>query len=148
MTDEPVLPLWTLVQTAHLASRRFAAVFAEAGLSRAEFAVLACIADGDDLSKADVARAILLRPQSVARVVDALVASGLLARAGDGGRGRRSGHTPTSRGWQVLGQARAAVRSANEPGRLGLSAAQADDLVRALEAVRTRLAEQLGGSGP
>jgi DNA-binding MarR family transcriptional regulator len=143
VTDEPLLPLWTLVQTAHLASRRFAEVFADAGLTRAEFAVLACVADGDDLSKADVARAILLRPQSVARVVDALVAAGLLTRDGSGGRGRRSGHRLTDQGWQVLARARAAVRTANEPDQLGLTGPQADDLVRALETVRAQLARTL-----
>lgn len=147
MTDEPVLPLWTMVQTAHLASRRFAEIFAAAGLTRAEFAVLACVADGDDLSKADVARAILLRPQSVARVVDALVTAGLLTRAGAGGRGRRSGHTPTEQGWQVLARARAAVRSVNEPEQLGLTGPQAADLVHALETVRSQLARTLGDAG-
>ena len=146
--DGPVLPLWTLVQTAHLASRRFTEVFAAAGLTPAQFGVLACLADGDDLSKADVARAILLRPQSVARVIDALVADGLVVREGAGGRGRRAGLTLTTAGRAALDRARPGAYAASQPQLLGLTAEQAAQLVAHLDTVRARLAEQLGEPGP
>jgi DNA-binding MarR family transcriptional regulator len=143
-SEAPVLPLWTLVQTAHLASRCFTEVFAAAGLTPAQFGVLACLADGDDLSKADVARAILLRPQSVARVIDSLIADGLVTREGMGGRGRRAGLRLTETGQAALDQARPAAWAINQPHRLGLSPDQAEQLVGTLEVIRTELARRLG----
>jgi DNA-binding MarR family transcriptional regulator len=137
----PVLPLWTLVQTAHLAARAYSELFAAHGLTPAQFGVLACLADGDDLSQADVARAVLVRPQSMARLVTDLVAAGLVARTGEGGRGRRTGLVLTQHGRAALDRARPAAYAFDQPQRLGLTSTEADELLRLL----ARVSEQLEG---
>lgn len=133
------VPLWELVQTAHLATRRFTEVFAAAGLSPAEFGVLASLADGDDLSQADLARAVLVRPQSMHRLVTDMVQRGLVLRTGPGGRGRRTGLTSTPAGSRALAQARPAAYAINEPEALGLSDPEAAELVRLLAVLRDHL---------
>lgn len=140
MTDR-VVPLWDLVQTAHLAARRFAEVFAEAGLTPAQYGVLASLADDDDLSQADLARAVLVRPQSMGRLVAAMVEQGLVERAGPGGRGRRTGLEITSAGREALERARPAAYALNEPAELGVDAERLAALVGTLAVIRTRLSE-------
>lgn len=141
MSDRAV-PLWELVQTAHLASRRFTDVFAAAGLSPAQFGVLASLADGDDLSQADLARAVLVRPQSMGRLIASMVAQGLVARDGPGGRGRRTGLVITAAGRRALDTARPAAHALNEPAALGLDADQLATLVDHLAVIRSRLAAE------
>lgn len=140
MSDRAV-PLWDLVQTAHLATRRFTEVFAEAGLTPAQYGVLASLADGDDLSQADLARAVLVRPQSMGRLVTDMVAHGLVERAGPGGRGRRTGLEITPEGRKALDRARPAAYALNTPAALGLDADRVAALVDALAAVRARLSD-------
>jgi len=137
MTDR-VVPLWDLVQTAHLAARRFAEVFAEAGLTPAQYGVLASL-ENDDLSQADLARAVLVRPQSMGRLVAAMVEQGLVERAGPGGRGRRTGLEITSAGREALDRARPAAYALNEPAALGVDADRLAALVETLAVIRTRL---------
>lgn len=143
------VPLWDLVQTAHLAARRFSEVFAEAGLSPAQFGVLASLADGDGLSQADLARAVLVRPQSMNRLVADMVERGLVLRTGPGGRGRRTGLALTPTGTRALEQARPAAYAINVPEALGLTPAEATELVRLLAVVRHQLGVDLSldGSG-
>lgn len=138
MSDR-VVPLWDLVQTAHLATRRFTEVFAEAGLSPAQYGVLASLADGDDLSQADLARAVLVRPQSMNRLVADMVERGLVERAGPGGRGRRTGLETTPAGRRALDRARPAAYTLNQPSALGLDADRVAALVDTLAVLRARL---------
>ena len=133
------VPLWILVQTAHLAARRFTEVFAAAGLTPAQFGVLAALADGDDLSKAELAKAILVRPQSMARLTDAMVDQGLLARTGPGGRGRRTRLTMTDHGRRLLDQARPAAWAINQPDQIGLASDDIPILVGYLENIARAL---------
>lgn len=141
--DAPLVALWDLVQTAHLAGRRFAAVFASHGLSSAQYGVLASLADGDDLSQAELARAVLVRPQSMARLVSTMVEAGLVERVGPGGRGRRTGLVLTASGQAVFRAARPAARATSTPEALGLSATQNAQLVALLAIVRQGLARAI-----
>ena len=144
MTDPgvgvPSLPLWILVKTAHLAVRAYTKMFAAHGLTPAQFGVLACLTDGDDLSQADLARAVLVRPQSMARLITDLVAAGLVERTGPGGRGRRTDLTLTEQGRQAVEKARPAAYAFDRPDRLGLSAADGAELIRLLGLISARLA--------
>lgn len=133
--------LWELVQTAHLAGRRFAEVFAQHGLSPAQYGVLASLADGDDLSQADLARAVLVRPQSMARLVSAMVDAGLVTREGIGGRGRRTGLALTPRGSAVLEVVRPAARAVSTPAAVGLSDDQAAVLLDLLRTVQDTISQ-------
>lgn len=132
MTEER-LPAWTLVRAGHVAGRRFTEVFAAAGLTPTQFGVLRSLADGDGLTQAELARAVLVRPQSMGELVGSLVARGLVERAGPGGRGRRTGLALTDAGHDVLAAAMPGVAAFNAPETLGLTAEQAvvlDDLLR------------------
>lgn len=144
------LPLWTLVRTGHLAGRRLTEVFAAAGLTPAQFGVLACLADGDDLSQAELARAVLVRPQSMNRLVADMVEAGLVRRDGPGGRGRRTGVTPTPAGLTALARARPAAYGLSRPEHLGLTPDELVHLSRLLTRVAEALADEPVGppSGP
>lgn len=149
--DFPPVPLWDLVQTAHLATRRFTEVFAEAGLTPAQFGVLACVADGDDLSQADLARAVFVRPQSVSRLIGAMADQGLVARTGRGGRlgrGLRATLVLTEAGRRALDIARPAAYALNEPIALGLTDDQMGDLLTTLTTIRASLQRGVGPSEP
>jgi DNA-binding MarR family transcriptional regulator len=136
-----VVPLWELVQTAHLASVRFAEVFAEAGLSPAQFGVLASLADGDDLSQADLARAVLVRPQSMGRLVSGMVERSLVTRDGPGGRGRRTQLAITPAGRRALVAARAAAYALDKSAMRAFDEQQLGALLEYLQVVRQRLGE-------
>lgn len=142
------LPLWTLVQTGHLAGRAFTEVFADAGLSPAQFGVLACLADGDDLSQAELARVVMVRPQSMNRLVADMVAAGLVRREGPGGRGRRATLTPTAAGLAAVARARPAAYSLSTAERLGLLPEELEVLGRLLVRVREALADPPADRGP
>lgn len=140
----PTVPLWDLVQTAHLAERRFTEVFAAAGLSPAQYGVLASLADGDDLSQADLARAVLVRPQSMGRLITDMIAAGLVVRDGPGGRGRRANLHLTPAGEKAFAQARPAAYAINTPEALGLEPEQVDVLSDLLATIR----EHINGPHP
>ncbi|WP_405059562.1 MarR family transcriptional regulator [Kribbella sp. NBC_01505] len=131
--------LWDLVRTAHLAERRLTAIMADAGLTPAQFGVLSCIADGDDLSQADLAKAIMVRPQSMGRLVTDMVAAGLVERNGAGGRGRRAGLRMTPAAAAALDRARPAVMRTAQPDQLGLTGADHSSLTALLDDLRQRL---------
>ncbi|WP_061293165.1 MarR family winged helix-turn-helix transcriptional regulator [Herbidospora cretacea] len=136
---EPDLPLWELIQTSYVVTRGFADVFGAVGLTPIQFGVLASLADGDDLSQAELARVIMVRPQSLGEVALSLVGRGLVERDGPGGRGRRAALRITPAGRELLGRALPAVAAFNAPENIGLSEADAAELTRMLRAVRAAL---------
>ncbi|WP_165436283.1 MarR family winged helix-turn-helix transcriptional regulator [Amycolatopsis suaedae] len=136
---EPELPLWELVQTYHVVARGFTDVFATVGLTPTQFGVLASLADGDDLSQAELARAIMVRPQSLAEITTALLQRGLVEREGPGGRGRRTGLRITPAGRALLNEVLPAVGAFNSPATTGLTAREGTELIRMLRTLRSRL---------
>ncbi len=136
---EPDLPLWELIQTSHVVARRFTEVFAEAGLTPTQFGVLAALADEPDLSQADLARIVLVRPQSMTHLIASLLERGLVNRQGPGGRGRRTGVQLTAAGQQALQTALPGVHALNAPATIGLDAQAAATLTQLLRTVRTAL---------
>ncbi|TKK81156.1 winged helix-turn-helix transcriptional regulator [Herbidospora galbida] len=136
---EPDLPLWELIQTSYLVTRGFAEVFGTVGLTPIQFGVLASLADGDDLSQAELARAIMVRPQSLGEVALTLIDRGLVERDGPGGRGRRAALRITPAGRALLDRVLPAVAAFNRPANIGLSDADAAELIRMLRAVRAAL---------
>lgn len=136
---EPELPMWELVQTYYLVARGFHEVFGAVGLTPVQFGVLASLADGEDLSQADLARAIMVRPQSLGEVATGLIERGLVERDGPGGRGRRARLRITGAGRELLDRARPGVEAFNAPHSTGLSPAESTELVRMLRTVRAAL---------
>ncbi|GAA4968764.1 MarR family winged helix-turn-helix transcriptional regulator [Pseudonocardia tropica] len=144
MPDEDV-PLWELIRTAHVVARGFQRVFARAGLTATGFGVLAELADrertgGPPPSQAELARIVLLRPQSVGELVTDLVARGLVRRDGPGGRGRRAGLELTDDGRAALQRARPLVQEFTAPEAIGLDRDRTAELTAMLRTVRETLA--------
>jgi DNA-binding MarR family transcriptional regulator len=141
--SEPVLPLWEIVQTYHPVARRFHAVFGALGLTPTQFGVLAVLRDEEDAAhgstQAELARQVLVRPQSVGELVSSLVARGFVEREGPGGRGRATGLRLTDAGRHALDEARPRVHAANDPEAVGLSQGEAATLAALLRRVRQAL---------
>ena len=133
------LPAWTLVQAAHAAERHFVHLFREAGLTPPEYGVLALLQDDESRTQAELARLVLIRPQSMAALVSALIGRGLVVRDGPGGRGRRAGISLTEEGRSALARTWPTLSAFNAPASLGLTAAQAAMLDELLRQVRTTL---------
>lgn len=134
LTDQDLdgLVTWTLIRAAHAAERRLTALFAEHGLSPVQFGLLAHLATGRGFTSAELARVVLIRPQSVAAIVDGLVARGLVARAAGRAKGRRNPIELSSAGHDLLARVWPAVLVANRPEQLGLDGLAAAELNRLL----------------
>lgn len=134
--------MWTLVQVSHVVARGFTAVFAQVGLTPTQFGVLAYLADEPGLTQAELARRVLVRPQSMGELVGSLIDRGLVARDGPAGRGRRSGIVITDAGSAVLAAALPCVRAFHSPSSLGLDATEQATLDRLLHTVLSTLGSQ------
>ncbi|ANY08295.1 MarR family winged helix-turn-helix transcriptional regulator [Pseudonocardia sp. HH130630-07] len=141
---QDAVPLWELIRTAHVVARGFHEVFAEAGLTATQFGVLAELRDRErdgmrSPSQAELARVVLLRPQSVGELVADLVGRGLVRRDGPGGRGRRAGLELTDDGHAALDRAWPLVARFNAPASTGLDPERSAELVAMLRTVRATL---------
>ena len=137
-TPNEVVPLWELIQTSWVVARGFASVFAEVGLSPSQFGVLVSLSESD-LTQAELARQLMMRPQSMGELVGSLLERGLVSRAGPSGRGRRSKVGLTDLGRQMLRDAWPSVRAFNAPEAIGLSRKETEMLVRLLRTLRRTL---------
>ncbi|MEJ2890842.1 MarR family winged helix-turn-helix transcriptional regulator [Actinomycetospora aeridis] len=146
---QPDLPLWEIVQTYHPVARGFHALFAEAGLTPNQFGVLAVLRDeegtGRGSTQAELARQVLLRPQSMGELISALVTRGLVEREGPGGRGRATGLRLTAAGRASLAEAEPRVEAFNAPEALGLTAEESATLSALLRRVRDALDGAVAG---
>ncbi|WP_432574309.1 MarR family winged helix-turn-helix transcriptional regulator [Kineococcus sp. SYSU DK005] len=130
--DIDALVTWSLIRAAHRAQRHLTELFAGHGLSPVQFGVLSHLATGTAFTQAELARRVLVRPQSISGVLDGLVERGLVSRGAERSKGRRNPLALTPAGRDLLALVWPAVRGANEPGRLGVSAAEAAELNRVL----------------
>ena len=117
--DVDALVGWSLIRAAHRVERDLTVLLAERDLTPVQFGVLATLATAPPRTQAALARAVLVRPQSMAGVVTTMVRRGLVVRAGPGGRGVATPLTLTDRGREVLEQAWPTVAGAHGPERLG-----------------------------
>lgn len=123
---------WTVIRAAHRMERLLAELFAGFGLSPVQFGVLSYLATEAPFTQAALARAVLVRPQSIAGVLDNLVERGLVARQSGRARGRRNPLSLTPEGRLLLERVWPALRSANEPRRWGMDDSDAGELNRIL----------------
>ena len=135
MPTEP-LPVWNLVRTAHVVGLRFAEIVAAADLTPTQFAVLLQLEGDEGLTQAELARQVMVRPQTMGTLITALTQRGFVVRDGPGGRGRRAGFALTDAGREALERAWPLVRAFNTPTSLGLTPAQAAMLDESLDRVR------------
>lgn len=145
--DVDALVGWTIIRAAHRVERDLTAMLAERGLTPVQFGVLATLATTAPCTQADLARTVLVRPQSIAGVVTTMVRRGLLARTGRGGRGRPTPLNLTDRGREALSSAWTEVAGAHGPARLAQTEAQTRQMLTAL-AHLTHAAEPVSADGP
>jgi DNA-binding MarR family transcriptional regulator len=119
---------WTVVRLAHVLSQRFEAVLRPFGLTPAQYGVLTVVAAEPGIGSGQLARRVLVTPQSGGEIVAALEAAGLVARDRTGGRGRRAGAELTPQGRAVLVAAARAAATLDDPAVFGLSADEAATL--------------------
>lgn len=120
--------VWSLIRAAHLVERRVTAVFADHQLSPAQFGVLVYLAANGQMTQAELARSTLVRPQTLARVLDGMQERGLLTRTAPRQRGRRNAAVVSAAGRRVLDEVYPAFLAANDLSDLGLSARSAAQL--------------------
>lgn len=123
---------WSLVRVARLAGQRLTERLAVHDLNPIQFGVLAHLAVDAEMTQAELARSVLVRPQSVAPLVDGLQARGLIARTGDRARGRRNPVRITDAGRRALDEVRGVALGANDLTDAGLSLAESAELNRLL----------------
>ncbi len=125
---------WNLVRVARFAGQRLAERLAGHGLHPVHFGVLAhlVVAPGREMTQADIARAVLQRPQSIAPLLDGLEERGLIRRTGDRARGRRNPVQITDDGRRALDAVWDIALSTNDLGDAGLTAQESAELNRLL----------------
>lgn len=122
------LTSWTLIRTAHQVERELTALFARFDLSPVQFGVLVYLAAAEQLTQAELARLVLVRPQSMSTVLEGMVSRGLLVRAGDRQRGRPSPLSLSEPGVRLLEAAWVAAQTADQQIFSALDAAQREQL--------------------
>jgi len=137
---EPAAPdqgslLWLLVQTGRHAENAAEAALAEHGLRYDLWAVIGLLRARGTCAMAEIADEVVLPPPSVTRVVDKLIADGLVHRLSDPADRRRVLARLTRRGEQLHDLVLPAVRSATDSLMSSVEQSQRDRLVQALRAV-------------
>lgn len=132
-TDElDAIVTWSVVRVARFAGQRLAERLAAHGLNPVHFGVLAYLAIEPEMTQADLARAVLVRPQSIAPLLDGLEERGLIRRTGHRARGRRNPVQITDRGQGALEAVWDVALSTNDLTDAGLSADEGAELNRLL----------------
>lgn len=136
--DIDALVTWSLIRAAHRAERRLTRLLADQGLTPVQFGVLAYLATGESFTQAQLARAVLVRPQSLSGVLAGLEERGLVARGGVRMKGRRNPLELTNAGHQRLSEAWPVVDLVNTARSLNATDAEAEELNRMLLAMLRR----------
>jgi len=123
---------WNMVRVARFVGNRLSTRLEENGLNPIQFGVLAFLEKEGELTTAEIARAVLLRPQSVAPLLDGLEERALIRRVGVRAKGRRNPVQITQAGRKVLDDAWVIALAANDLGDAGLSADESTELNRLL----------------
>ena len=128
---------WRVVRTGREVERALTLTIAEHDLTTTQFGVLSLLATGADFTQSDLARAVLVRPQSVGPLITSLTGRGLITRRGPGGRGRRAHFDLTATGRHLVEDAWPQITALHSPARLGLDEDDARTLDRLLYTLET-----------
>ncbi|NRD27971.1 MarR family winged helix-turn-helix transcriptional regulator [Frigoribacterium sp. VKM Ac-2836] len=140
---------WNAVKVARIIGSQITAGMAEHDVSLVQFGVLSCLADGAELTSAEIARAVFVRPQSMADVLDGMERRGLVHRVGVRVRGRRNPAAITPAGQAVLDAVQQVALATNDLSSLGLDASRSAQLNELLIAVIEGAEAELDvGDGP
>ena len=141
---------WSIVRVARFVGQRLADRLAAHDLTPIHFGVLAHLAIAAEMTQAELARSVLVRPQSIAALLDGLEERGLIQRTGDRARGRRNPVRLTAAGRRALDAVRPVAAAANDLTDAGLSleeSARLNELllkvIRATDGARPRDTDDL-----
>lgn len=119
---------FVLVRSYHVVGRRFHDVLAPLGLTPIQFGVLVAVERDSSVSQAQIARTVLVTPQSLGEMLRGLVQRGLVDRTEPEGRGHRAQLRLTPQGRRLLRRAVPLIREMNVPDAMGLSGAEHEQL--------------------
>ncbi|WIE75358.1 MarR family winged helix-turn-helix transcriptional regulator [Curtobacterium sp. MCSS17_007] len=111
--DVDSVAAWTVIRAARELARRLAEELAPLDLTPVEFGALVQLASGGERNQAELARAVGVRPQSMAALMGGLETRGLVERGAAPGRGRASRLRLTRDGRELLADAWPRVRVSN-----------------------------------
>jgi DNA-binding MarR family transcriptional regulator len=123
---------WSVVRVSRFVGQRLAERLAAHGLNPVHFGVLAYLAIEPEMTQADLARVVLVRPQSIAPLLDGLAERGLIRRTGERARGRRNPVQLTDSGRRALDAVWDIALSNNDLSDAGLTASESAELNRLL----------------
>jgi DNA-binding MarR family transcriptional regulator len=130
---------YRLVRVAQGLEARFKAALAVFELSPRQFSVLAVLVERPEVTVAEIARAVLTTPQSMAALTEGLEAQGLVVRGGPRRRGVAAPLAPTAEGRDLVARATPAVLEMEREVFAGLPHDRMQGLRSALAALETRL---------
>lgn len=117
---------YTVARLAHVMQRRIDdALRSETGLTVRQFGVLAHLVDDPGLGSGQLARLVMITPQSMGALLDGLEAAGLIARDRSAARGTRMATRLTSDGHAALDAAYAVAAGLAAEERAWLPADEA-----------------------
>ena len=142
--DDPadVVP-WTLVRAGNVLGRIFWQRLGEVGLRPHLFGILVHLQRDPGISSAELARRVLVTPQSMSELLRGLIDDGLVQRGGGDRRGQAHALQLTDAGRAALRRAAPVIADLNRPETLGLTARELAELNRVLGRVLGAL-----GAGP
>lgn len=123
---------WNLVRASRSAVRTLTEVLLRFDLTPVQFGVLAQLSADQQMTQAALAREVLVRPQSMAVLLNDLEARGLVRWTGGRGRGRRTPVELTPAGADLLAEVWAPVLATNDLSAVGLDAVASEALNAAL----------------
>ncbi|MHA7241329.1 MarR family winged helix-turn-helix transcriptional regulator [Arthrobacter sp. TMS1-12-1] len=123
---------WSIVRVARFMGQRLSERLAAQGLNPIHFGVLAYLAIAPEMTQADLARSVLVRPQSIAPLLDGLEERGLIRRTGDRTRGRRNPVKITDSGRGALTTVWDIALTTNDLSDAGLTGMESTELNRLL----------------
>lgn len=123
---------WNVVRVARFVGNRLADRLAAHDLNPIQFGVLAFLEQDGELTTASIARSVLLRPQSIAPLLDGLEQRELIRRSATRLRGRPNPAQITDIGRRLLDEVWGIAVDANDLGDVGLTRSESRELNRLL----------------
>lgn len=138
VAEPPFVPLdpesqlgYLLVRSAEQVARCWNADLRAHGINPRQFSMLACLAQSPGISQGELARRVMLTPQSLGESLAGLVHEGWIART-EAARGRAAQLRLSAKGRALLKQAYPVVRASNRAGFAALTRAECAVLARIL----------------
>lgn len=131
--------IWSIDLLAHLVRQQINALLAPLGLTFPKYSALKAIEEKQALTNADLARACLVRPQTMNSVVRDLEAAGLIQAASVPDHSLKILYSLTPQAQQVLSHAHAIVQGLENAFLVGLGEAKVQEMQEMMQNTLARL---------